>query len=123
MQIPKPLPAEGFSVPLRASFLVFKALPLLGVAHNNAAPRLTLFEDHLEYRVLTLTRKTYADIEAVDARRWIGTRSVILCWRARMLAFAGNVGAGDQLVTLLKFFEERGGKLTPRARNILTAVR
>ncbi|MGH7766533.1 MAG: hypothetical protein ACREQP_03700 [Candidatus Binatia bacterium] len=36
-RFPSPLPAEGFSVALKASFAVFKSLPLLGIAHNSAA--------------------------------------------------------------------------------------
>ena len=123
MVIPQPLPKEGFAVPLDASFLVFKPLPLLGVAHNNAAPRLTLFESELEFRVLTLTRRSYVDIESVDARQWLGTQNVILGWRARLLAFSGNLGAEDRLVALLTFFDEKTGKLTARAREILNQSR
>jgi hypothetical protein len=123
MEIPKPLPQEGFPVPLKASFLVFKALPWFGVAYNNAAPRLTLFEDRLEYRVVTSARRSYADIESVDARRWIATQNVILRWRGHTFAFSGNVGAADRLAALLKFFDERGAKLTPRARQMLAAAK
>jgi hypothetical protein len=123
MMIPKPLSQEGFAVPLKASFVVFKALPLLAVAHNNATPRLTLFEDRLEYRVIRLTRKNYADIEAVDARQWLGTQSLILGWRGRMMGLACNVGAEDPLIALLEFFASRGGKLTTRARRILKPLK
>jgi hypothetical protein len=123
MDLPKPLAKEGFTIPLKASFVVFKRLSFLGVAHNNIAPGLTLFEDRLEYRVLKLVRRSYADIEAVDARRWLGTQTLILHWRAGLFAFGANVGDDDRLIALLAFFEARGVKFAPRARDILNAAR
>ena len=119
MVMPKPLPAGGFAVPLKASFLVLQPLPIIAVAHNNAAPRLTLFEDTVEFRVLSLQRRSYAEIEAVDAQQFIGTQNIILYWRKRLLGFSGNIGAEDQLIVLLAFFEEKQLSLTDRARGIL----
>jgi hypothetical protein len=72
--IPSPLPDGGLAVPLRASFLVFKRLPLLGVATNNAAPRLELFENRIELRVITRQIRRYEDLEYVDARQALGRK-------------------------------------------------
>lgn len=119
MIIPYPLPDSGFTIPLRASFLVFKKFPLLGAATNNAAPRLDLFKDRVEFRVITRQIRQYEDLEYIDALQTLGTQNVILCWRRRFFAFAANLGAEEPLVELLRFFQRRGIELTERARSIV----
>jgi hypothetical protein len=115
MIIPDPLPRGGFSIPLRASFLVFKGAPLLGVAANNAAPGLVLFDDGVEFRVITRQRRRYEELERVDVRQKFGTRNIILHWRRSFFAFSGNLGAVPPLITLLRFFGGRGVELTKEA--------
>jgi hypothetical protein len=119
MIIPDPLPEGGFSIPLRASFLVFKKLPIFGVATNNAAPRLSLHKDHIEFRVITRQIRQYEDLESVDARQTFGTQNIVLHWRRGFFAFCANVGAEESLVALLQFFQSRGIELAERAGWIL----
>jgi hypothetical protein len=119
VNIPKPLPPDGYSIPLRAAFLVFKKFPLLGIAKNNAAPRLVLFDDRIEFRVIARQHRQFEDLENVDARQTLGTQNIILSWRRGLLAFSANLGTEDSLVELLKFFRERGTHLNERARELL----
>jgi hypothetical protein len=119
MIIPDALPDSGFTIPLRASFLVFKTFPLLGVATNTASPRLDLFNDRVEFRVIRRQIRHYADLEYIDARQTLGTQNIILCWRGRSFAFAANLGAEEPLVELLRFFQRRAIALTERARSIV----
>ncbi len=119
MTIPHPLPDGGFSVPLRASFLVFKKFPLFGIATNNAAPRLVLFNDRIEFRVIAIQTRRYEDLEYIDALQSLGTQNIILCWRRRFFAFSANLGDEGRLVELLRFFERRRITLTERANSIL----
>ncbi|MEJ7810761.1 MAG: hypothetical protein WKG32_10170 [Gemmatimonadaceae bacterium] len=116
MNIPEPLPASGFDVPLRASFTVFRSLPLLGVSTNSASPRLTLFPDRVEYKVIARVAKRYDEIHAVDVRQTLGTQNAILFPRGGMFAFSGNLGEEMALVALLAYFERRNVPLTPRAK-------
>jgi hypothetical protein len=118
MVIPDPLPRAGFDVPLRASFLVFKGAPLFGVATNNAAPRLILFDDAIEFRVITRQRRRWQDLEKVDARQSLGTQNIILHWRGTFFAFSANLGAEPALIALLRFFGSRGVELTKEAAAI-----
>ena len=69
MNILNPLPNDGLAIPLRASFTVFKNLPLFGFATNNLAPKLILLKDGIEFRVITTKRRRYDEIESVDARQ------------------------------------------------------
>jgi len=119
VQIPKPLPADGFPVPLRASFLVFKKFPLLGVATNNAAPRLVLFRERIEFRVITRQQRRYEDIESVAARQAFGTQNIVVFWRRGLFAFSANLVAEDSLIALITFCRERGISLNDRARDLL----
>jgi hypothetical protein len=92
MTIPKPLPAAGFPIFVHTSFTVFKRFPLFAVAGNNLAPRLTLFEDHLEHRVITTRRHGYQDIEQIDVQQKFATHSIIFHWRDGPFAFSANLG-------------------------------
>jgi hypothetical protein len=119
MIIPETLPAEGLDIPLRAAFLVLRPFPLLAVAHNNAAPVLTLFPTHLEYRVLTRARRDYADLDLIDVRQVLRTQSVLIGARGRFLAFSGTVHGEDTLTALVGFFARRGLPLSERASALL----
>ena len=116
--IPNPLPEDGLAIPLRASFLVFKKFPLFGVATNNAAPRLILFNDRMEFRVITRQIRQYEDLESVDARQTLGTQNIVLRWRRGAFAFCANLGAEQPLAELLRFFQRRGIEVTARANSI-----
>ena len=119
MNIPNPLPNDGLAIPLRASFTVFKNLPLLGIATNNVAPKLILFKDGIEFRVITTKRRQYGEIETVDARQIFGTHNLILCWRGRFFVFSANLGKEQPLIALLHFFRDRGTVLSHRAQSLL----
>jgi hypothetical protein len=119
VNIPKPLPGDGFSISLRASFLVFRKFPLLGIATNNAAPRLVLFDDRIEFRVITRQRRRYEDLESVDARQTLGTQNIVLFWRSGLFALSANLGTEESLVALINFFRDRGINLNDRARTLL----
>jgi len=123
MIFPKPLPPEGFPIAVRASFTVFKRFPLLAVASNNLAPRLILFEDGLEHRVITTQRHLYGNIEQIDARQSFATHSIIFNWRDGPFAFSANVGAVESQLSLLIFFAGRHVPISARARKIMQESR
>jgi len=121
MAIPDPLPGDGFSVFARASFSVLKAFPLVAVAANHFNPKLMLFPDSVDCRVILTRRHRYEEIERVDVFQRFGTHTLILCWRGRSLAFAADLGKEEPLIALLGFFRDRGCVLAERARRLLAA--
>ena len=121
MTIPENMPADGFAIPLRASFTVFKRFPLLGVASNNHGPRLILFHDSVQYRVIITGQHNVQDIEHIDALQTFGTQNIVFCWRRRLCAFSANVGDADVLRSLLRYFTKRQVQLTERAHKIMTS--
>lgn len=121
MIIPTPLPPEGFSISPRASFTIFKSFPLVGIATNSLTPKLILFSDHIECRVLKTQRRRYEEIESVDALQPFGTQNVILFWRLGIFSFSANLGQEEALIAILRYFRDRGNLLGERARKILAA--
>src|SRR5687768_16774314 len=63
------LPQDGVKIPLRVSFIGLRRVPILALGHNNAAPLLVLFEDHLVQRVIFKHERKYSEIESVDVSR------------------------------------------------------
>ncbi|MBM4263435.1 MAG: hypothetical protein FJ145_18645 [Deltaproteobacteria bacterium] len=122
MIIPTPLPAAGLAVPLRAAFQVFKRWPLIGVASNNLNPSLVLHGDGVEYNLVKHRRRSYADVEMVDARQWVGGHDIIFHWRGAFFASRMNLAQADWLPQLLGFFSDKGCLLSTPAREILAGA-
>ena len=89
---------------------MLKRFPLLGVATNTAAPRLVLFQDRIEFRVITRQRHRYEDLESIDARQTLGTQNIVLFWRRGLFAFSANLDTEESLIVLIKCFRDRGIK-------------
>ncbi len=121
MVIPDPLPPDGFRVPLRACFTGTKGSAWVAMSHNSIAPLLQLYGDGAKFRVFIPRRKSYGDIELVDARQTIGTQNVRLVWKDSNFTFVGNLGDAENLRTLLAFFEQKGAPLSDNARRLLHA--
>ena len=122
MTIPEPLPAAGLPIPVRASFTVVKRIPWLAITSNNLAPRLIMFEDGLESRVIITRRHDYCDIEQIDARQTFAAQSIIFHWHDGLFAFSANIGEAATLGALLVFFAGRQIPLSERARRLMRVV-
>jgi hypothetical protein len=121
LEIPSPLPAEGLSIPLRASFGGLKKwLPrALGFSHNNASPVLRLHADHVVCKVVRTVRRPYAEIERVDVLRSFGTHNLIIDWRGSLLNFAANLRQPEDLRQVLRFLDARHVPLSAAARSFM----
>ncbi len=62
MEIPELIPAEGIEIPLSAAFSGIKNVSLLSFANNSINPKLLLFEDATETRVLS-SRRPFSEID------------------------------------------------------------
>lgn len=122
MTIPLPLPKTGFAVPLRGAFQVLRRWPLIGVASNNLNPSLTLYSETIGYNVLKPKRRSYADVETIDARQWIGGHDIIFHWRDAFFATRMNLARPELLLELLIFFSNRGCKLSARGCQLLASA-
>ena len=68
--LPGQLPLEGIRVPLLSTFRSVRGLGFLSLSDNNMNPKLVLYENYLEYRVILTNMITYGQIERVQAVSW-----------------------------------------------------
>lgn len=116
--IPKNL-NKGFKVPIMASFTGIKNIPILALGYNNGSPKLMLYTDHLECKVILNKTVKYKDIENVDFTDFWLTKAVILNFKNKRLDFAANLYKKENLVELIKFFDKKKIPLSKKARMLL----
>ena len=117
--IPQNLPETGYRVPVVATFIGFKNVPLIAVAYNNISSSLILFEDYVEYKVCRTRRYNYSKIDSVGVYRTIGTENIEFNFRSSLFSFSGNLFEKENLIELLEFFQRKGLKLTDKAAALL----
>jgi len=111
------IPPEGILVPITFSFTGLKPFGgVLGFARNNLNPKLTLFDDRMEYRVIVKSSKRYGDIEQVKAR---GGRELVFYFYSNILTLSVYLAHADDRVTLLNFLRSRGVNLDDKARALV----
>jgi len=110
------IPPEGVSVPIIQSFSGLKPLGgLFGISHNNLNPKLTLYDDRIEYRVIIKGSKRYIDIEQVKTRRG---RQVAFFYGS-LLTLSVWLAHPEDRSTLLNFLRSRGVNLDEKARALV----
>ena len=117
--IPDPLPANGFKVPLRATFTGPKSAPLVALSHNSMFPLLKLYNDSVEFRVFIQRRKSYTDIERVEIARSFLTDNVIFVWKDSVFTFTANVSGEKILQELARFLQRHGVPLAESAQQVV----
>ncbi len=122
VKLREPLPAEGVSVPLLASFAGLAGVPLLSLAKNNLSARLRLYPDEVELKVLRTLRRPYSRIRRVEVQSFWATRNVELVWRGSMISFTANIRDDSWRVAVLRLLAARQVPLAPAARDLLRRV-
>jgi len=112
---------EGRTVPLRISFVGLKSLGWVALAHNNLAPLLVLYDDHLEQRVVLRKTRRYSEIERVDVTT-TDTDNLEIAYAASPLTFACKLKSRQDLPGVLEFFASKGVNLGDGAKRRLSAA-
>lgn len=90
------------------------------ITTNSANPKLRLFEDELELKVMKTDRKTYSHVAVADAYCGkIKTNNLILTWDDTPWTFTANVIQRGWLVQTLDFLARKNVALSPRAQSLL----
>lgn len=113
--------ATGLSVPLRVSFIGLKALKWVALAHNNLAPRLVLFDDHLVQRVVFSRSRKYSGIEQVEVST-TDTDNIEIAYAGTPSTFSCKLKSAQDLAGVLRFFAGKGVPLGERARRRVAAM-
>jgi len=111
------IPPDGILVPITFSFTGLKPFGgVLGFSRNNLNPKLTLFDDRMEYRVVLKGSKRYGDIEQVRAR---GGRELVFYFYSNILTLTVYLANSEDRITLLNFLRSRGINLDDKARALV----
>ncbi len=111
------IPPEGVSARITQSFSGLKPLGGgFGISHNNLNPKLILYDDRIEYRVILKGSKRYGDIEQVKVR---GGRQVQFDFYGSLLTLSVWLANSEDRLTLLNFLRSRGVNLDEKARVLL----
>lgn len=117
MPLPDPLPPDGFSVLLRATFSGIKGVPLLSVASNNLTALFVLHDDRVTYRVMRKTERPYSEIARIEAS--LSLKQIEIIWRGRWLTFTAGLRKEDDLLDVLRFFHAKDLPLSPTAQALV----
>lgn len=119
MKIPDPIPADGVSIPLKVAFAGFKNVPLISFAHNSLAPRLLLFEDATQTRVIFSRRRLIAEIESIDVSKIRSNYHLKITWANRWSDFTAVVIGTENLLAAIEFFRRKGVALGDGAQRLI----
>lgn len=120
MRIPDSIPDEGTNVPLRAAFGGFKNVPLLSFSHNSATPKLLLFDNAIETRVIFSRRRPLAEIDTVDLTKSLtGANHLVINWKNRLFNFTAAVEGDENLRAVVGFFRRKDIVLGEAARRFI----
>ena len=116
-----PLPEKGVAVPIYATFTGHARMPFWwAISTNSANPKLRLFEDELELKVIKTHRKSYSHVAVADALCGrIKTNNLILTWNDTPWTFTANVIQRNWLNQTLEFLARKNIALSPRAARLL----
>ncbi len=115
------IPANGFEVPVLATFNGLKRLPRqISFSHNNLNPYLTLFEDRIECRVMLKKAILLSQIENVDIWDTFATRNLQIYVKGKEDLFTANLLNRMNLSRVLNFLVNRGVPLSSRAKVFLS---
>lgn len=116
-----PIPEKGVAVPIYATFTGHKQMPSWwGISTNSANPKLRLFEDELELKVMKTHRKAYSHVAVADAYCGkIKTNNLILTWDDTPWTFTANIIQRNWLMQTLEFLARKNIALSPRAARLL----
>ncbi len=118
--IPEILPNDGFPFQIAAAFTGFKVFPpLIAFSKNTATPHLTLYEDHITYKVFRTKSAKYSDIEKVDAAAYLA-KNLTLYFKNSIFRFTAQFNQREDLIELLKFLRSKSVQLSKNADNFIS---
>ena len=119
MDLSQPLPDKGVSVPIYITTAGIKGVPVLSFGKNGYSPRLRLFDDHIEFKLIRAHCSTYQQIEFVDTVSWNSSRHLEFAWNDSRFTFKAMVIREDWLIQVLHFLHRKNVNLTPKAQSVM----
>lgn len=106
--IPNQIPHEGVNVPILEGLAGYKPFGPVTFWQNNFAPRLVLFEDHIEYKVFRKRTARYSEIEKIHAVRSKFFNRLRFSFQHTDVSFTAVFTEKELLERVLDFLEMKG---------------
>lgn len=113
---------NSLNIPLKASFGGWKAIPWIAWGHNNIGPRLTLYDDRIEFRLFRLRSRPYSSVSRVDYRTMRGTENIVLEFKDSLTTFIGNAADRSLARNAVQYLGEKGCPLSKSASALLEDI-
>lgn len=111
---------KGAVVPVLATFTGLTFLPWGAIASNNLNPRLSVYPDRIEFKVIMSQTRQISDIAEVDVQLARRTVNLVFRFHHSSSTFIANVGQKAIAAQVLSMLP-RTALLTPAARAVLEA--
>jgi len=115
------IPAEGYSVPIIASYRGLSNAPLISLAHNNLSPKLIIYPDHIQFKVVFPFTKKYEEISQISIFRMIWTENIIFSFKDNKQTFSASLANKKALKSLVVFLKNKGLKTDKKAEDFINA--
>jgi hypothetical protein len=109
---------KGAEVPVLATFSGFTFLPWGALATNSMNPRLAVYPDHIEFKVLRKQSRPISDIAEVDVKLARRTVNLVFRFHGSSATFTANVGQQALAAQVLAMLP-RTANLTASAQDVL----
>ena len=114
---------EKIEVPVKATFgsykFLYKISKWIGTSINNLNPLFSLFDDHIEYKVILKKESKLENIELVAISTAPLTTNITIFFNDTSSIFTANLMDSENRLKVLKFFEEKQVPLSAEAKNLL----
>jgi len=114
--IVRSMSSDGVEIQILESFSGIKGLAPLAFGGNNLNPKLILYEDHLEYKVLVRKQAYYSDIENLWSLRSRYYNKLRFTFNNRSSYFTAVFGNEETLQTVLNFLNTKGVRPDEKSR-------
>jgi len=106
--IPVAIPTTGIEIPVLVTYSGPKGLALLNFSQNHINPRLVLYEDRMEYKVLARKAVNYSQIEYIRVLASPFFYRIQFAFYDRNTTFSPHLANREIVECLVDFFRARG---------------
>ncbi len=114
--LPDPIPLTGVDVPNLGTYGGIKGLGLLAISENNFNPRLTLYDDYMDYKVLVSKSADYSQIKSVQEISFLFFSYLKISFYDRILTLGVRLVDKEIMHKITDFFHNRGIPVKSRSR-------
>ncbi len=111
---------NGYEIPVAATFRGFIGIPVFVIAHNNAFPKIIIYEDHIRFTVIFPFSKKYEDILSVSIFKMLtGENAILITFKDSKLTFSAYLPDRENLKDLIIFLRNKGVAIDTKAEEFL----